>query len=319
MALLIIGGTGSLGNVLVDRFISKQPIYIYSRDENKQWVMRNKYAKWGDKLQFIIGDIADRDRLCYALVKSNPVNIIIAAALKHIDICELNVSQSIKTNITGIENVIHCITIIDLPILVTTLFVSTDKACSPGSIYGMCKAISERIVIEKSNDVQPGSTQKFVVVRYGNVLNSRGSLLPKFHDIGRSDSKEFTVTHKNMTRFFMRLEESVSLIEYALAGISGCTYIPDIGSYRITDIAEVFGQLYNKPVVFTGLRPGEKMHETLINEMEFRRTTRADGVFIIHPPLNCERDSEFNNTYNSADALVDHPDETIKQFVTETA
>ena len=281
--LLIIGGTGSLGHTLVNRYISDHVIYVYSRDENKQWAMKNKYD--ADNLHFIIGDISDSARLRTTLNRIKPNRIIVAAALKHIDICEYNTYESIKTNVNGIQNVMECITNSVRPELECVLFVSTDKACSPVNVYGMCKALSERIVIEKSLDK---SHIRYVVVRYGNVLSSRGSLLPKFHDIGRDPNKScFTVTHKDMTRFFMSLEQSVDLISYALThGKTGYTYIPNLPSYSIKDISEIYSEIYSKPIVYTGLRPGEKMHEELINEMEMRRAERVAGYFAISPPYN---------------------------------
>jgi len=300
--MLIIGGTGSLGHVLVNRFLPDFDIYIYSRDECKQWMMRNRYDS--EHLHFIIGDISDIDRLRIGLLRSQPDYIIIAAALKHIDICEYNTSQSIKTNVTGIQNIVDCITRLELPRLKSTLFVSTDKACDPANVYGMCKALSERVVIEQSIY----SNKTFVIVRYGNVINSRGSLLPKFHSMGRDNSKtEFTVTCDEMTRFFMSLEQSVDLISHALfQGHSGRIYIPDIDSYKIVDIANEFSKIYDKPVIFTGIRPGEKMHETLINAMELRRTVREGEFYVIHSPYeNFTGQGVDMKEYNSFVALTD--------------
>jgi UDP-N-acetylglucosamine 4,6-dehydratase/5-epimerase len=245
--------------------------------------MKNKYEV--NNLHFIIGDISDSARLRTTLNRIKPNRIIVAAALKHIDICEYNTYESIKTNVNGIQNVMECITNSVRPELECVLFVSTDKACSPVNVYGMCKALSERIVIEKSLDK---SHVRYVVVRYGNVLSSRGSLLPKFHSIGRDPEKDcFTVTHPDMTRFFMSLEQSVDLIDHALNnGKTGYTYIPDLPSYSILDIAKIYSEMYDMPIVYTGLRPGEKMHEELINEMEMRRAVREDGCFAIRPPYD---------------------------------
>lgn len=282
--LLIVGGTGSLGHTLVNRYLENYNIYIYSRDENKQWHMKNQYNS--PNLHFIIGDISDRDRILNTLNTVRPTYIIVAAALKHIDICEYNTYSSIKTNVNGIQNVMECITNFERPELDCVLFVSTDKACSPVNVYGMCKALSERIVIEKSLDNKTNT--RFVVVRYGNVLSSRGSLLPKFHEIGKDQSKHsFPITHKDMTRFFMNLEQSVDLIHHAMIkGVSGCIYIPNLPSYKIDDIAKIFSQKYDKSIVYTSLRPGEKMHEELINEMEMIRTKNDGLYYVIYPPYN---------------------------------
>lgn len=265
--VLILGGTGSLGHMLAEMFKYKYELYVYSRGEDAQWRMKNKYPK----ITFTIGDIADKNRLQLTLDKIQPNYIIIAAALKHIDICEFNSSESIKTNIIGIQNVVDTICEKTQPQLKSVVFISTDKACSPVNVYGMCKALGERIVIEKSTQ---SKNTRFLVVRYGNVLNSRGSILPKFHEIGKDDTKSsFKVTSKDMTRFFMTLEDSVFLIEYAmLNGKTGHTYIPMLASYKIDDIAQEFGKLYNKRVEYTGIRPGEKIDEVLINSIEFART-----------------------------------------------
>lgn len=312
--IFIIGGTGSLGNFLVDRFLSQYTIYIYSRDENKQWHMKNKYNS--KNIHFIIGDISDKERLENTLLRYDPNYIIIAAALKHIDVCEYNTSESIKTNITGIQNIMKCITPNNLPRLKTVLFVSTDKACNPSNVYGMCKAISERVVIEKSLE---NKTKKFVIVRYGNVLNSRGSLLPKFHNIGKNkNNKSFTVTHKNMTRFFMSLNESVDLIEYALFnGVSGHTYVPTIISFYIKDIAEIYSKLYDKPIVYTGIRPGEKIHETLINEMELRRTNKVNNIYIIRPPYETDVSTNISISVYDSQSTLSHNTEIIKKIIKE--
>jgi UDP-N-acetylglucosamine 4,6-dehydratase/5-epimerase len=316
--ILLLGGTGSLGHTLTKRFLARFIIYIYSRDENKQWLMKLKFDNH-PHLFFIIGDIADKARLEHTLYKCSPNYIIIAAALKHIDICEYNTYECIKTNIIGIQNCVNCIATASLDMtcaLKTVLFVSSDKACSPVNVYGMCKAISERIVIEKSLDMD---NPKFVVVRYGNVLNSRGSLLPKFHYIGSDSSKEaFTVTDEKMTRFFMTLEESVNLIEYSLFhGENGVTYVPLVKSYRILDLAKYFSQLYKKPIKFTGIRPGEKMHETLINDMELRRSffIAENKIWAIFPPYQGTK-TNFENSGGqySSDTNISSTNEEIEKI-----
>jgi UDP-glucose 4-epimerase len=312
--ILIIGGTGSLGHTLVNRYLPNNEIHIYSRDENKQWHMKNKYDS--ENLHFIIGDISDRERLRYILTRVQPTHIIIAAALKHIDICEYNTYESIKTNVNGIQNVIDCISTSPLENLDCVLFVSTDKACSPSNVYGMCKALSERIVIEKSLE---SSSTRFVVVRYGNVLSSRGSLLPKFHSIGRDlEKSQFTVTHKDMTRFFMDLEHSVDLIDYAMFnGKTGYTYIPNLPSYSIKDIAEIYSEIYNKPIVYTGIRPGEKMHEELINDIEMKRTTRDGKFFAVAPPYCTDVKGITDIEAYTSFSHLSHNKEILRKFIAD--
>lgn len=314
--LLIIGGTGSLGHTLVNRYLKTYNIYVYSRDENKQWHMKNHYN--APNLYFIIGDISDSERIRSTLNSVRPTYIIVAAALKHIDVCEYNTYSSIKTNVNGIQNIMECITNFERHELDCVLFVSTDKACSPVNVYGMCKALSERIVIEKSLDKRTNT--RFVVVRYGNVLSSRGSLLPKFHEIGKDTTKHsFPVTHKDMTRFFMNLEQSVDLIDHAMIkGLSGCIYIPNLPSYRIEDIAKIFSEKYQKPIEYTSLRPGEKMHEELINNMEMIRTKNDGKYYVIYPPYNPPQKSIQNLTaYTSFTHLSDDKNE-LQKFVNDS-
>lgn len=312
LKLLIIGGTGSLGHTLVNRYIKQYDIYIYSRDENKQWHMKNKYNF--DNIHFIIGDISDCDRLRNIMSKIRPNYIIVAAALKHIDICEYNSYESIKTNVNGIQNVIECIANTDRPELQCVLFVSTDKACSPVNVYGMCKALSERIVIEKSLE---RTNTRYVVVRYGNVLSSRGSFLPKFHEIGRDQNKDsFTVTHKDMTRFFMSLDQSVDLIDFAMIhGKNGNIYVPNLPSYSIKDIAEIYSAIYQKPIIYTGLRPGEKMHEELINQMEMYRTVKDGIYFSIYPPYNLPTNPITNLECYTSLTRLSHNKEILRKFI----
>lgn len=301
--ILILGGSGSLGNMLTKRFIERNIIYIYSRSENTQWLMKQKFNH--KNLHFFIGDIRDSERLQTCLYKSRANIIIIAAALKHIDVCEESVNESINTNITGIRNVAdliaNCHASNNIPYVESVLFVSTDKACSPVNVYGMCKAISERIIIEKSTVV---NKPKFINVRYGNVISSRGSIIPFFRNIANNDKCDyFPLTDENMTRYFMTLDQSVDLIEYALLyGLSGETIVPKhILSHKVKDIAELFSKQYNKPIKIVGIRPGEKIHETLISFTESLRTIERDNYYVIMPtrtkvenPLTFP-DGEFNS------------------------
>ena len=296
--LLIIGGTGSLGNCLVRLLRHKYNIVILSRDENKQWLMHQKYPE----LTFIIADMRFKDVMEEKIYAVRPNKIIIAAALKHIHLCERNVGECIRTNILGVQNVVDVVAHIsnkgNLPELNTVCFVSTDKASSPINVYGMCKSLGERVVVEKSLSI---NRPKFVIVRYGNVLNSRGSLFPLFHNIGKDDTRTFfPVTHSEMTRFFLTLEEAIALIEKAInEGENGDTYIPTVKSFRIMDIAQRFSKLYNKPIKIVGVRPGEKLHERLINESERYRTIKKGDVYVIKPCYNnieCSVDFEFEYT-----------------------
>lgn len=289
--LLIYGGSGSLGETLIETYKDLYNIVIYSRDENKHWLLRQKFKN----VTFILGDIRDKNAVETSIFKVKPNTVIIASALKHIDQCENNINECIYTNIIGVQNIVDIVynnaLKNQIDFLEKVLFVSTDKACSPVNAYGMCKSLSERMIIEKSQYI---AKPKFMVVRYGNVISSRGSLFPLFHEIGKAyDKTHFTITDDRMTRFFMTLKQSVKLIDNALMeGETGDTYIPQVKSYLIRDIAEMFSKKYNKPIIKTGLRPGEKLHETLINITESYRTVSIGDNYVVKP---CYRNDIVSN------------------------
>ena len=278
--ILIFGGTGSLGYEFVQRYISTNVIYNYSRDECKHWKMKLDFNN-NSNLHFIIGDIINKNKVEETLLRVKPNIIVIASAMKHIDQCEYNTDQSLNTNLLGVKNILDSIEKYQTNlegILGSVLFVSSDKACSPINIYGMCKELSESLVVEKSHYIK---SIKFINIRYGNVLNSRGSIIPLLHVIGNdNDKKFFTLTNDNMTRFVMTLENSVDLIEHSLInGDSGDTIIPTLISMKVKDLLELFSEKYNKPVKITGLRPGEKLLESLINKTQSGRI-KHNGDYI---------------------------------------
>jgi len=298
--ILIIGGTGSLGNQLTKRYLDNNELFLLSRDETKHWLMSLEY-KNHKNLNFIIGDIRNKDKMQQSILRIKPDIIIIASAMKHIDRCEYESNESILTNLIGTQNVVDIVeTFKDIITnLETVCFISTDKACSPVNVYGMCKAVSECLMIEKSKFID---NVKFVTVRYGNVLNSRGSIIPMLHKLGQDDSiTEFKITHPDMTRFVMTLDQSVDLIEHAiLKAESGDIVIPKLISCKIVDLIEIFSELYNKPTVLSGLRPGEKMLESLINETQSDRLIHGeDGYMYIKPAYkNINTNNEIKD-YNS--------------------
>ena len=313
MSILIIGGTGSLGNKLIDRYVNNNTVYIYSRDECKHWKMEITYSKHPN-LKFIIGDIRDKDKIQQTILRIQPNIIIMAAALKHIDRCEYETNECINTNMLGTKNVLDVIeTFKGLLKVKSVCFVSTDKACSPVNIYGMCKAVSECLMVEKSKYIPD---IKFVCVRYGNVLNSRGSIIPKLHDIGKNDKyAHYTITDRRMTRFIMTLDQSVDLIEYAIVnGESGDIIIPKLISFKIIDLIEIFSEKYNKPIVDGILRPGEKMLESLINETQSIRVVHGEnGYMHIKPPYKNLMVNHEIKDYNSK--LNPLSKNEIKQFL----
>jgi len=302
--ILIFGGSGSLGNQIIRRYLGDNTITNYSRDECKHWKMKMTYHS-DPKLKFVIGDIRDKIRVKNAIRLVQPNIIIIASAMKHIDQCEFATHECLQTNLIGIKNVLDSIdeeTFEFKNFLETVCFISTDKACSPVNVYGMAKAISESLVVEKS---MYNKNFKFVSVRYGNVLNSRGSIIPILHDMGKDPLIEkFKLTHIDMTRFVMTLDESVDLIQHAIIyGESGDIVIPKLISMKVKDLIEIFCDIYNKTYVVTGLRPGEKMLESLINDTQSMRTTQDEyGYTFIKPTyinkiLNDEP-KDFNSTIN---------------------
>lgn len=280
--ILIFGGSGSLGNVLIQRYLKDNIIVNYSRDECKHWKMGLKYKS--DNLTFIIGDIRDYGRVENAILRENPNIIIIASALKHIDKCEYAVQECIQTNFMGPLNVVNSVekNVDRLKNLETVLFVSTDKACSPINVYGMAKSLGEKVMVEKSLYIK---NIKFVSTRYGNVLNSRGSILSILHKKGTDPNCfEFILTHKDMTRFVMTLDQSVDLIEHAIMyGESGDIVIPTLVSMNVKDLVELFSEKYGKPIKITNLRPGEKLLESLINESQAMSTIKGREYYYIKP------------------------------------
>ena len=303
--ILIFGGTGSLGYEIVKRYIDNNTIYNFSRDECKHWKMKLDFNN-NTNLNFIIGDIINSHKIEETLLRVKPNIIIIASAMKHIDQCEYNTDQSLNTNLLGVKNILDLVEKHQMQLdgfLQTVLFVSSDKACSPINVYGMCKALSETLVVEKSHYIKKF---KFVNIRYGNVLNSRGSIIPLLHTIGNDDSKKnFTLTNENMTRFVMTLEQSVDLIEHAIInGESGDIVIPKLISMKVIDLIEIFSEKYNKPIRIIGIKPGEKLLESLINKSQSARIkingeyTHIKSIFNFNEVIDESSLKDYNSKIN---------------------
>ena len=304
--ILLFGGTGSLGYEIVKRYIEKNTIYNYSRDECKHWNMKLDFNN-NKNLNFIIGDIINKSKIEETILRIKPNIIIIASAMKHIDQCEYNTDQSLNTNLLGIKNILDTIELYKnnlIGFLETILFVSSDKACSPINVYGMCKALSETLIVEKSYYVKEF---KFVNIRYGNVLNSRGSIIPLLHTIGKDENKSFfTLTNENMTRFVMTLEQSVNLIEHALLNSeTGDTIVPKLISMKVKDLIELFSEIYKKPIKNIGIKPGEKLLESLINKSQSARInkigeyTHIKSIFNFNKEINEETLTDYNSKINT--------------------
>ena len=282
-SILITGGTGSLGNALVDKFLELKlfrKIIIYSRDELKQSQMLKKYSNLDKKdvLRFFIGDVRDYDRLNLAL---KDVDFVVhAAALKHVDIAEYNPMEFIKTNIDGASNIVKACLENNIQKVIA---LSTDKAANPINLYGASKLVSDKIFISANNIAGLNKT-RFVVVRYGNVINSRGSVLPFFKNINQTNQNFFPITHSKMTRFFITLNQSVNLIINSFYNSHGGEIIiPKIPSVKIIDIAKTINP--EKKIKIIGIRPGEKLHETLCSKDEANLTIEFKDYYILKPTI----------------------------------
>lgn len=318
--ILITGGTGSLGKKLVKRILTKEQgtpskILVFSRDEAKQHQMRMEYMHKKEAtdeiiyrhaneiLEFRIGDVRDLNSVINAM---RGIDIVInAAALKQVPTCEYHPFEAVKTNIEGAYNIVTAISGNSTSVR-TIVGISTDKACKPVNVMGMTKAIQERIFIE-ANMISP--ERRFVCVRYGNVLASRGSIIPLFHEQIKTGGP-VTVTSEEMTRFFISLDDAVEIIFEAIKMAKGGeTFIPKAPSARVTDIADALIGRRNIKKKIIGIRPGEKIHEILISEEECLRTVDYGRYYAIQPILPELRRAEQTNgilskEYTSADGLM---------------
>lgn len=294
--VVITGGTGSLGKVLTHRLLqrelgSPQKIIIFSRDEAKQHAMRVEYQhkrkvtdeviydNFARLIEFRVGDIREYHSVCSVL--RNADIVVNAAALKQVPSCEYFPYEAALTNVLGAENIVRAISEHNLSVE-TVVGVSTDKACKPVNAMGISKALQERIFIA-ANVTIPQT--RFICVRYGNVLASRGSVIPLFHEQIRQGGP-VTLTTKEMTRFLLPLDSAVDTIIAALQGAQpGEVYIPKIPAARIVDVAKALMGDRNILIKYTGIRPGEKVHEILVSEEEAWRTYDRGRYYAIKPML----------------------------------
>ncbi len=299
--ILIIGGTGALGKTLTKRYYNSNNIIILSRDEHKHVNMERDYPK----ITYHIGDVKDINSIRNAIEDYKPHVVINTAALKHVPICESNPYESVNVNILGHQNLIQSVKRSNHRIE-TLMFISTDKACSPINVYGMCKAISERLYVDFANSQ---NDIKVCLCRYGNVLESTGSVIPFFKDLLNEGKHELPITHKDMTRFLLTLDHAVDLIEwsYEHPESHGKIVIPKIKALKITDIAKSLGKAYGDEVTlkYVGIRPGEKLHEAMISETESFRTEEYDNYFMITDNIINEDSWSF-----SSDISLMLPEET---------
>ncbi len=277
--VLITGGTGSFGKAFIAETLGRYPgiqrLVVYSRDELKQWQLQQQFpANKYPQLRFFLGDVRDKDRLLRAL--ENIDTVVHAAALKQVPAAEYNPIEFIKTNVLGAENLVQACLDTDVERVVA---LSTDKAAAPINLYGATKLCSDKLLIA-ANNIRGSRNLKFSVVRYGNVMGSRGSVIPFF--INESKTGVLPITHPEMTRFNISLKQGVDMVLWSLEhALGGEILVPKIPSYRIIDVAEAIGPNCQKPIV--GIRPGEKIHEEMITASDSFSTYDLGGYYAILP------------------------------------
>lgn len=289
-SVLITGGTGSFGKKFVETILNRYPdvkrIVIYSRDELKQFELKQKYPV--DKypqLRFFIGDVRDGERLKRAC---QGIDVIIhAAAIKQVDTAEYNPEECIKTNVNGAQNVINAALATGVQHVVA---LSTDKACAPINLYGATKLTSDKL-FTAANNIKGDNPVKFSVVRYGNVMGSRGSVIPFFINKRDNGATELPITDMRMTRFNISLQAGVDLVLWAIENhLGGEIFIPKIPSYHIKDVATAIAP--NLPQVEVGIRPGEKLHEEMITATDALNTIDIGKYYAILPSVSFKHERE---------------------------
>lgn len=293
--ILVTGGTGSFGKKFVEMVLKKYPdikrLVVYSRDELKQYEMSQMFPKSKyDGIRYFIGDVRDRDRLKRACEK---IDIIVhAAALKHVPIAEYNPFECIQTNIMGAENLVNVALDCGVKKVVA---LSTDKAAAPINLYGATKLCSDKLFIA-ANNIKGDRDLSFSVVRYGNVLGSRGSVVPFF--LQEKKKGVLPITHPDMTRFNITLEEGVNMVLYAIEHAwGGELFVPKIPSYRIMDVAESVAPECRTEVV--GIRAGEKLHEEMITETDSLNTYDCGKYYVIVPTIPIWKTQDWEKRFNA--------------------
>lgn len=300
--VLVTGGTGSFGNYIVNRVLGSdvKELRVFSRDEKKQYDMKQIY-RGDDRLKFFIGDIRDAERIDEAM---NGVDIVYqAAALKHVPVCETAPFEAVQTNVVGVENVIRA----SLKHRVEKLVcLSTDKAVKPVNVMGMTKALQERLVLAANHSPSNQGT-KLCVVRYGNVVLSRGSVIPFFRRL-LERGQQLTITDEAMTRFLLTLDDAIDLVVFATENSRGGeVFVKKAPAANIMTLAKILSAEAGKSLDFKviGKFPGEKIHEILITEEELERTEDHGDFLTIHPSWDESRYTDVSVEYSSGEEVVE--------------
>jgi UDP-N-acetylglucosamine 4,6-dehydratase len=274
--VLLTGGTGSFGNAFVERVTARWPdvvVRVYSRDELKQSEMRARFGD--DQVRYLIGDVRDRARMSRAFEGADVV--VHAAAMKQVPACEYNPFEAVRTNVLGAQHVVDSAIDARVPRVVA---LSTDKAVNPVNLYGATKLCQEKIVVQ-GNAYAAQRETRLACVRYGNVVGSRGSVVPLFRQQMATEGR-ITITDERMTRFWITLPQAVELVLHALAHMEGGEiFIPKIPSMRVVDLAEAIAPGVPREIV--GIRPGEKLHELMLTSDEARHAVDTGEVFVVLP------------------------------------
>ncbi len=292
--VLITGGTGSFGQAFAKKLLRDdqcKKVIIFSRDEWKQWEIQQSDPIFRHpKIRFFLGDVRDPERLCRAF---NEVDYVVhAAALKQVPAAEYNPTEFIKTNVIGAMNVIDAAISCGVEKVIA---LSTDKAVNPVNLYGATKLCSDKLVTAGNSYVGARGKPRFSVVRYGNVLGSRGSLLPLWQGLLAKGALALPVTDERMTRFWITLDQSVELVMHCFNDMRGGeVFVPKIPSMKIVDLAEAIAP--GLPIEITGIRPGEKLHELMISAEDARRTLEFDTYYVIIPEY-VRWDAEYMNKF----------------------
>lgn len=293
-SILVTGGTGSFGKKFIETVLNKYPeidrLVVYSRDELKQFEMAQEFSESVyPQLRYFIGDVRDKERLSRAM---EGIDIVVhAAAMKQVPACEYNPFEAIKTNVIGAQNIIEVAIEYGVKSVVA---LSTDKAAAPINLYGATKLCSDKLFVA-ANLFRGKRDLKLSVVRYGNVMGSRGSVIPLF--LKRRHNGVIPITDERMTRFNITLEEGVNLVLYALKNMwGGEIFVPKIPSYRIIDVAEAVAPHSSRENV--GIRAGEKLHEEMITETDALNTIEFERYFVILPSVKWWDVNQYIKTFN---------------------